>query len=296
MKQTTVSVQGRLIQRLFTTVGRAVGWWTRLEYEGPNRFIEPPALIVANHGFGGIFDLNAFTVAALAERLRPRDDVQFTFLTHQLAWTLGVGPYLEAAGARVATPQSAMKALSQGHYVLVMPGGDLDAGKSFRRRNEIVFGGRTGFAKVALDAGVPIIPIVMSGAGETLLVLWDGQPLAKLLRLPKLARTKTLPVSLSVPYGLSVGVAGILPYFPLPAKMRAAVLDPIEARSNETPSSLAERVEKAMQAKLEEQTNGRVPFLGVKWSEVFDFEGRMPYSGGSSSHGPTKSGGSPHAA
>jgi 1-acyl-sn-glycerol-3-phosphate acyltransferase len=148
--------------------------------------------------------------------------------------------------------------------VLVMPGGDLDAGKSFRHRNEIVFGGRTGFAQIALDAGVPIIPVVMSGAGETLFVLWDGQALAKLLRLPKLARTKTLPVSISLPYGLSVGVAGMLPYLPLPSKMRAAVLDPIRPEAGETAEALARRVEEAMRAKLVEQTWDRIPFLGVK--------------------------------
>lgn len=261
-----ISMQGRLIQRFFTIMGKAVGRWTRLEYEGPDRFIEPPALIVANHGFGGIFDLNAFTVAALAERLRPRDDVDFTFLTHQIAWTLGVGPYLESAGARVASRASAMEGLSHGQYVLVMPGGDLDAGKSFWHRNEIIFGGRTGFAQVALDAGVPIIPIVMSGAGETLFVLWDGQALAKLLRLPKLARTKTLPVSLSLPYGLSVGVAGMLPYFPLPSKMRAAVLDPIRPDAGDTADTLAARVEEAMRTKLAEQTQDRIPFFGAKRS------------------------------
>jgi len=186
----SINARGRLIQRFFTTMGRAVGWWTRLEYQGPDRFIEPPALIVANHGFGGIFDLNAFTMAALAERLRPRDDAQFTVLTHQIAWTLGVGRYLESAGARVASREAALEALSQGHYVIVMPGGDLDAGKSFRDRNEIIFGGRTGFAKIALETGVPIIPVVMSGAGETLFVLSDGQALAKLLRLPTLARRR----------------------------------------------------------------------------------------------------------
>jgi 1-acyl-sn-glycerol-3-phosphate acyltransferase len=260
-----LDAQGRLIQRFFTTIGRALAWWTRLEYEGPDRFIEPPALIVANHGFGGIFDLNAFTVAALAERLRPRDNVQFTVLTHQIAWTLRVGPLLESAGARVASWESAMQGLSEGHYVLVMPGGDLDAGKSFRQRNEIIFGGRAGFAKVALAAGVPVIPVVMSGAGETLLVLWDGQALAKLLRLPKLARTKTLPISLSLPWGLSIGIAGMLPYFPLPAKMRAAVLDPIRGREGETPESLAGRVEDAMRAKLQDLTRGRIPFFGVRW-------------------------------
>jgi 1-acyl-sn-glycerol-3-phosphate acyltransferase len=261
--------RGQAVQQLFVGIGRAAARWTRLEYEGPDRLPDPPALIVANHGFGGVFDLNALTIAALAERLRPREDVQFTILTHQIAWTLGLGPVLEPAGLRVASMEAALEGLAAGHYVLVMPGGDLDAGKSFARRNEIVFGGRTGFAKLALEADVPIVPVVMSGAGETLFVLSDGKRLAKLLRLPELLRVKTLPVSLSIPYGLSIGVAGMLPYCPLPAKMRAAVLDPIRPACTETAESLASRVHDTMSAKLAEMTAGRVPFFGMRWDEVF---------------------------
>ena len=259
---------GRAVQQFFVGVGKATARWTRLEYEGPDRLPDPPALIVANHGFGGVFDLNALTIAALADRLRPRNDVQFTVLTHQIAWTLGLGPVLEPAGLRVASRTSALEGLAAGHYVLVMPGGDLDAGKSFTHRNEVIFGGRTGYAKLALEAGVPIIPIVVSGAGETLFVLSDGQRLAKFLRLPDLLRVKALPVSVSLPYGLSIGVAGMLPYLPLPAKMRAAVLDPILAADQETAESLAARVHGAMSAKLTNLTEGRVPFLGKRWDEV----------------------------
>jgi 1-acyl-sn-glycerol-3-phosphate acyltransferase len=259
---------GDAVQAFFIAVGKAVARWTRLEYEGPERLPDPPALLVANHGFGGVVDLNAFVIAALAERLVRRDDVQFTILAHKMAWTFGLGPLLEPAGVRVASWESALRGLSEGHYVLVMPGGDLDAMKSFFHRNEVVFGGRKGFAKVAIEAKVPIVPIVVSGAGETLFVLSDGQRLAKLLRLPELLRSKTLPISISIPYGLSIGVAGLLPYFPLPAKMRAAVLDPIYAKEGETYESLADRVHCAMSSKLTEMTAGRVPFFGMKWDEL----------------------------
>lgn len=265
----SLSRRGRAVQQLFVSLGKAVTRWTRLEYEGPDRLPDPPALIVANHGFGGVFDLNALAIAALAERLRPREDVQFTVLTHQIAWTLGLGPWLEPAGLRVASRASALEGLSAGHYVLVMPGGDLDAGKSFLHRNEIMFGGRTGYAKLALKAGVPIVPVVVSGAGETLFVLSDGRRLARFLRLPERLRVKTLPVSVSLPYGLSIGVAGMLPYFPLPAKMRAAVLSPIRAKDGETAEALAARVHDAMSAKLTDLTSGRVPLLGIRWDEVF---------------------------
>ncbi|MBT8466947.1 MAG: glycerol acyltransferase [Myxococcales bacterium] len=262
------AAQRELVQGFFIGLGNAIARYTRLEYEGPDRLPDPPALLVANHGFGGVVDLNAFIIAALAPRLAPREDVQFTVLAHKMAWTVGLGPLLEPAGVRVASRGSALAGLSDGHYVLVMPGGDLDAMKSFFHRNEVVFGGRKGFAKLALEAKVPIVPIVVSGAGETLFVISDGQRLAKLLRLPELLRLKTFPISVSIPYGLSIGLAGLLPYFPLPAKMRAAVLDPIHAGEGETYESLAARVHGAMSAKLTDMTSGRVPFFGMKWDEL----------------------------
>lgn len=95
-----LTAQGKAIQRFFTTVGDVVARWTRLDYSGPNEIPKGPALLVANHGFGGIFDLNAFTIASLAYKLRPDPDAQITVPTHQLAWTLGVGPMLEPAGFR----------------------------------------------------------------------------------------------------------------------------------------------------------------------------------------------------
>jgi 1-acyl-sn-glycerol-3-phosphate acyltransferase len=262
----TLDPRGLAIQRFFVGLGAAFARWTRLEVEGPDQLPDPPALLVANHGFGGIFDLNGFAIATIIERRRPAN-AQFTVLVHQLAWTLGIGPYLEPAGCRPAGRDAARDALEAGHYLLVMPGGDLDAFKSFRHRNEVVFGNRTGFARTALEAGVPIQPLVISGAGETLLVLSDGQRLARWIGLDAIARQKTIPVSVALPYGLNVGLAGMLPYFPLPAKMRAAILDPIYARDGESADTLAARVHRAMSEKLTAMTAGRIPFLGLPWPQ-----------------------------
>ena len=65
----SISAQGRAIRLLFRAVGEAAARWTRLECRVPDTVPPAPALIVANHGFGGVFDLNVFTVAALLSRL-----------------------------------------------------------------------------------------------------------------------------------------------------------------------------------------------------------------------------------
>lgn len=89
--------------------------------------------------------------------------------------------------------------------MLVLPGGDVEAAKPFAERDRIVFTGRRGFARLVTDAGVPI---VTAGAGESLLVLSSGQRLARALQLDKTLRVKALPISVSLPFGLSIRGSG----------------------------------------------------------------------------------------
>ncbi len=222
--------------------------WHRLEVDGDLTTPDRPVLFVANHGFGGIFDLNVFAVLAAFDELGL--DRPVTALTHQLAWTLRVGPLIEALGARPASRESALEAYAREEHVLVLPGGDLDAFKPFEDRNRIVFGGRTGFARLAIEAGVPVVPIVSAGAGESLLVLSDGQRIARALRLDRLLRSKTVPVSVSLPWGVNVGAVGLVPYLPLPSKLVTRVLPPMEPHDDEPAEAFAGRVEAAMQEAL----------------------------------------------
>jgi 1-acyl-sn-glycerol-3-phosphate acyltransferase len=222
--------------------------------------IAGPVLFVANHGFGGSFDLNVFaTLAALHDLGLDRP---VTALTHQVAWTLQVGRFVEPLGARPASRKSADDAFGAGNHVLVLPGGDIEAGKSFVDRDRIVFSGRRGFAKLAIEHDVPIVPIVTAGAGESLLVLSSGQRLARALRLDKALRLKVLPVSVSLPWGVSVGAVGMLPYLPLPTKLDTAVLPAMHPNPGETHQQFGERIEQAMQSRLTALTSDRRPILG----------------------------------
>ncbi|GFG65500.1 hypothetical protein MKUB_29900 [Mycobacterium kubicae] len=77
---------------------------------------------------------------------------------------------------------------------------------------------------MAIEAGVPIVPIITAGAGESLFVISSGERLARALRLDKLLRVKPAPLSVSLPWGLSIGAVGLLPYLPLPTKLRTRAL------------------------------------------------------------------------
>ncbi|XBB66451.1 1-acyl-sn-glycerol-3-phosphate acyltransferase [Nocardioides sp. WV_118_6] len=230
----------------------AVRRYHRLEVELPAQVPGGPVLFVAHHGFGSLFDLNVLaTLAALDDLALDRP---VTTLVHQIAWTVGLGPALERLGCRPASRTAAREALADGRHVLVFPGGDVDAFKSRRDKDRIVFGGRVGFARMAIEQAVPVVPVVTAGAGDTLLVLSDGQAIARRLRLDRLLRLKALPVSVTFPWGLNLGVAGFLPYLPVPVTLRTRVLPGLTAQPDEAAAAFAARIEQTMQAALDELT------------------------------------------
>ncbi|CAM2917397.1 1-acyl-sn-glycerol-3-phosphate acyltransferase [Skermania piniformis] len=221
---------------------------------------DEPVLFVANHGFGGVFDLNivAFSLA----HNESGDQRPVIALTHQVAWQIGVGKYLEPFGARLGNRATALDAFAEGKHVLVFPGGDMDAFKSWKDRNTVEFGGRSGFARLAIEAGVPIVPVVTSGAGESVVVLDDGEWLARLTGARERFRLHRLPISLSIPWGLNLGLVGLLPYLPLPTKLRSTILPAMRPAPDESDDDYAQRVHSVMQAELDRQTAGRTPILG----------------------------------
>jgi 1-acyl-sn-glycerol-3-phosphate acyltransferase len=221
---------------------------------------DEPVLFVANHGYGGAFDLNVLAFAAMY-RLTGQSR-RVSLLTHQIAWSVGLGPVVETFDAVPASHRHALEALAAGRHALVFPGGDIDGFKTWRRRNEVLFCGRSGFARVAMEAGVPIVPVVTAGAGESLLALADGRRLARAMGLDRALRLKTFPVTLSVPWGLNVGLVGLLPYVPLPTKISTVVLPAMRPGAEETAEDFAARVHELMAATLASLTDGRTPLLG----------------------------------
>ena len=86
----------------------------------------------------------------------------------------GVGPFLRRLGAIPASTSQAEAALARGACVLVYPGGDREACRPWTQRNEVDFDGRTGFVRLALQCGVPVIPVAAHGGHHAVVVLARG--------------------------------------------------------------------------------------------------------------------------
>ena len=106
-----------------------------------------------------------------------------------------------------------------------MVGGDYEVFRPSWKRHEVDFGGRKGYVKLAREAGVPIVPIASVGGQEAALFLDRGQWLARLLRVDKVARLKSVPILLAPPWGLAI--SDMVPRLPLPTKISIEVQEPI---------------------------------------------------------------------
>jgi 1-acyl-sn-glycerol-3-phosphate acyltransferase len=134
-------------------------------------------------------------------------------------------------GAIQAHPKMAMAALQAGASVLVYPGGPQDVFRSHRLKQKIHFVGRTGFIKLALREGVPIVPLISWGAHDTFWVIEDCYGQAKSLNqkglLPWLWNIdpETFPIYVGLPWGLGIGP---LPHLPWPMQIHTQICPVIE--------------------------------------------------------------------
>lgn len=219
----------KLVETLLRITPRLVQHYHRAKIKGLDRIPSGPALYVGNHN-GGFYTPDTWIFAQAAFRAHGMDAIPYG-LTHEV--DLAIAPLnwlLAPLGSVRATHENAKKAFAAGHKVLVYPGGDVDSMRPFRHRNRIVFGGRTGYIRLALSARVPIVPIVAAGAHSGWIVIDDMRWLAKALRAQKLFRTEVWPLTLSFPLGLTL--FPMTPYLPFPSKILMEILDPITLSPN----------------------------------------------------------------
>jgi 1-acyl-sn-glycerol-3-phosphate acyltransferase len=248
---------------------RVMGWlrplikgYHRAEVRGLADFPPGGALVVGNHS-GGLFAMDVPVFATgFYERFGYGRPV-YT-LSHDIIFAGPTGDFFRKTGFIPANHENADEALRSGGVVVVFPGGDYDVYRPTSSASKIDFGGRTGYVRAALNAGVPIVPSVSIGGQETQLFLSRGEWMAKTLRLDKLLRAKILPISFGFPFGLSA----VLPVnVPLPTKIVTRVLAPIDivAQFGEDPDvdEVDAHVRHVMQKALDELAKERrVPVLG----------------------------------
>jgi 1-acyl-sn-glycerol-3-phosphate acyltransferase len=136
-----------------------------------------------------------------------------------------IGAYFRKMGVLPAAPDSIAAALAAGRDVALWPGGEVDSLRPWTQRDRAILGGRAGFVRMAISAGVPIVPIATVGGADAMPVISSGRRLASVLQLDKLARLKRFPIAISAPW--MIGPA-ILPEIPFPTKIRTAFQDPVD--------------------------------------------------------------------
>ncbi len=193
------------------------------EVRGMDRVPKSPALLVGNHS-GGIITPDTSAVYASWYSVRGFDDPLMGLAFDGVYGVPGWRQLMQKIGQMPASMDNAEAALGDGSSVLLYPGGSYEVFRPWKDRNRIVFNGRKGFIRLALRAGVPVVPVVGHGGHETTIVLTRGERLAKLLGLDKV-RMDGAPLLFQVPWGVSVpGLPGV----PLPAKITVQVCEPLD--------------------------------------------------------------------
>jgi 1-acyl-sn-glycerol-3-phosphate acyltransferase len=188
--------------------------WFRVEWEGLEKIpTTGGALIIANHAAAIPSDAPVIMHGIEEELGRP----VYGLADHLFKSVPVVGTLWSRTGGVVAHPDNAYRLLrEQQQLVLVFPEGGKGPGKLYSERYQLRRFGRGGFVEIAMRAGVPIVPIAVVGAEESMPVMFKIPTLAKALGLPY------FPVTANQ---LLLGPLGTLLYFP--AKFKLRVLDPV---------------------------------------------------------------------
>lgn len=256
----------RAMQRQKFLWNALVDYWFRMEMEGWENLPPPPVLLVGIHS-GAPFVWDAWTVGLQWwRRFGPQRPLHGTAHDALMAIPL-IGRYFRAMGVLPAAPDSIATALAEGRDVALWPGGEVDSLRPWTERDRAKLAGRRGFVKMAMRAGVPIVPVATVGGADAMPVLIRGDRLSKALRLDRVLRLKVFPIALSLPWGIAPAA---LPQLPLPAKIRTRLMPPVDV--DDDPDRLADddyvdekyhQVERSIQAGMDELARRRaLPLFG----------------------------------
>ncbi|XP_003740979.1 transmembrane protein 68 [Galendromus occidentalis] len=141
--------------------------------------------------------------------------------------------------------------LKKGHIRSLSPGGQIEA--TYSQNYELIWSGRVGFAKVAKECGVPVIPMFMVNSEQAMPVktygfrerLWRAsKPIKKLIHIPLIC---------------------------FPVKLRIFIGEPLLCGKDETPESFAERVKAAIN-RLRDEHQRRPGSIPIAFLERFGYE------------------------
>lgn len=241
-------------------VERALRWCARwfegrgfypVHAEGFEHIPDSPAMLVSNHSGGStVLDCMGLAYAWYRHFSAQRP---LHFMAHEiLLSTRLTGPFFDEIGVLRTSRCLAHEVLTErARDMIVMPGGDRDTWRPWRERHRVRFSGHVGYARMAIQTGVPVVPLAHAGPHDTLMVLTDGARIARRLRLHDLFRIDVFPIHVSLPWGVGIGP---WPHLPFPTTLRYRIGAPIPlpcARDPDPPLELVQRYDRQVRAALQ---------------------------------------------
>ncbi|MFT5441697.1 MAG: 1-acyl-sn-glycerol-3-phosphate acyltransferase [Myxococcota bacterium] len=210
----------------------------RIPYKGPAVFVANRSGVLPWDGM-----MLAHAIAKSSSQIgRPRFLVQDAVLRLPFAQA-----QLSRVGGVRACAENLGPLLARGHSAVAFPEATRGALHSFRGRYQVQSFAGSDAIRLAVEAGVPIVPVGIVGAEEAYPRLGDSSTLRKFasreIRLPQLPITPTFPM---------LGPLGLLP---LPSKWVIEIGEPVFARDfpleDETASLGAPKLGDALQAEVQ---------------------------------------------
>jgi 1-acyl-sn-glycerol-3-phosphate acyltransferase len=143
-------------------------YW-RVQVDGVEHLPSGPFIIVANHA--GALPLDGPVLHLALRRERPDLPESRWLLEDQIFHAPFVGVLANRLGAVRANPENAMRLLEEQRPLIVFPEGFHGLSKPFSERYQLRRFGRGGYVKIALRAGVPIVPAAIIGGEESMPLL-----------------------------------------------------------------------------------------------------------------------------
>ena len=169
---------------------------------------------------------------------------------------------MNKVGCIPASYEASKEAFEEGNSVLVFPGGNYEAMRTYSEREVCDFGNKKGWIKVALKNQVPVVPVSIAGSHFVNPNFVRSRIMSYVMILPVFFRVKWIPISLSqIVYAslmfaitslfLPLWAVTLLTYFTfglayflpiIPAHVHARVNEPIDLMSLNTENKPAEEL------------------------------------------------------
>ena len=227
--------------------------WFRVEWEGLEKIpTDGGALLIANHAAAIPSDAPVIMHGIEQELGR----AVYGLADYLFKSVPGIGTLWARVGGVPAHPDNAYRLLrEQQQLVLVFPEGSKGPGKHYKERYQLRRFGRGGFVEIAMRAGVPVVPIAVVGAEESMPIV---------AKIPSLSKVFGLPYFPVTAHQLVMGpLLGSVLHFP--SKFRLRVLDPVhfdeppdqERYSKSRIMDEAEEIRRRLQAELHDMLKRR---------------------------------------